>query len=132
MLCNKKEENWDKVLYVIDVGPSGLAEWIIDGRWEKENNYGEFLGFDLSSWEKGETGKIEIEIALFLFIYLFLLILLHFCVCARACSEVGNLKFCFGQVNRGLHDKLDIRDVSWQLNLELLGTQRQDIRFEIH
>ena len=67
---------------------------------------------------------------------------------SHACSEVGNLKihfdiwqnqynivklykiklekikFCFGQVNLGLHDKLDTRDVGWQLNLELLRTQR--------
>lgn len=32
MFWIKKEENWNKVLYVIDGGPTGLAEWIIDGR----------------------------------------------------------------------------------------------------
>jgi len=32
MLWIKKEENWNKVVYVIDGGPTGLAEWIIDGR----------------------------------------------------------------------------------------------------
>lgn len=60
-----------------------------------------------------------------MFFYLFLLYFASFvCVCARACSEVGSLKFCFGQVNLGLNDKLDIRDVGWQLNLELPWTQR--------